>query len=166
MSEKKILTDEQKAENVKTNKGCLKVFGYITLVFLGLAVIGYIIQLTESPEDKAARLKQDSINLVNQAENDKIKAENEKIKKANSDEIGAQIMAEKFVTEKLKSPSTADFCSHSEYVFENYATGEWSVKGWVDSQNGFGAMIRTKFRVMLKYNVDADTWTMTDFATE
>lgn len=169
MSENNILTNEQKAENAKTNKGCLKIFGYITLVLIGLAIIGYIIQLTESPQDKLERLTKDSINKAIEIENIKIKKENEKLEKANSNKFTAITMCEKFVSQKLKSPSTAEFCSSTDYkILNNPKTtaGLWSLEGWVDSQNGFGAIIRTKFQIHLQYDIDTDLWTEVYFVSE
>ena len=44
------------------------------------------------------------------------------------------------ITEQLKAPSTAKFSLESGWSKDN----ELIVRGYVDSQNGFGAMIRTK----------------------
>lgn len=57
----------------------------------------------------------------------------------NSAEVIAQCEAQ--ITEHLKSPSTAKFHSTSS------STGEttWTVNGTVDSQNGFGAMVRSTY---------------------
>lgn len=64
----------------------------------------------------------------------------------DGDDYFAAIAAAKIVVkDKLKSPSSAKFpISDSEYVVEK-AIGEndWVVSGYVDAQNGFGAMIRT-----------------------
>ena len=62
------------------------------------------------------------------------------------DEFDAQVVAESEVKENLKSPSTADFSPYSETTITNDGD-EWTVKGWVDAQNGFGAMIRSTYIV-------------------
>ena len=55
--------------------------------------------------------------------------------------------AEKFVKQHLKSPGTAKFpglFEKDEHITE-LGNGEYRINSWVDSQNGFGAMIRSRF---------------------
>jgi hypothetical protein len=73
-------------------------------------------------------------------------------------------MAEKFVKESLKSPSTAKFGSvfgeyqnPNELVSYDSESKVYTVRGWVDSQNGFGAVIRARFKVTM-LRVDEDNW--------
>lgn len=75
-------------------------------------------------------------------------------------------MAQQFVKENLKSPSTADFGG----VFSDYqdpdkvvtALGgdKFRVRAWVDAQNAFGGTIRNHFVCELEY-VGNDRWRMT-----
>ncbi len=65
-----------------------------------------------------------------------------------TDKLAAYDMMEKFVIKRLKSPSTAKFPSvwddrdkHVRFVSDH----TYIITSWVDSQNGFGAMIRTQF---------------------
>lgn len=54
------------------------------------------------------------------------------------------------VEKRLKAPSTAKFCK--EYEAEILRDGNtWTVEGWVDAENSFGAMLRNKFVVKLTY---------------
>jgi len=66
------------------------------------------------------------------------------------DESEANIMAQGFIKQVLKSPSTADF------PFLDYTTtingNRYTVVSHVDSQNGFGAMIRSNWRVVMDHN--------------
>ena len=66
------------------------------------------------------------------------------------DESEANIMAEGFVKQILKAPSTADF------PFLDYTTtidgSRYTVSSYVDSQNSFGAMIRSNWRVVMDHN--------------
>lgn len=76
------------------------------------------------------------------------------------DEIGAKIACEDFVQKSLKAPSTADFPSYSSYT----ATGGpevWTVNGYVDAENGFGAKIRTDWKCMVSSS-DGDSWNLED----
>lgn len=51
----------------------------------------------------------------------------------------------------LKAPATAQFCKEEEIIIKEDMTGVYFVTGWVDSQNSYGAMIRTyinKFKII------------------
>lgn len=55
-------------------------------------------------------------------------------------------IAESIVEENLKAPSTASFCKVTEATITN--NGDvYTVSGWVDAQNSFGAMLRQNFTV-------------------
>lgn len=72
-------------------------------------------------------------------------------------------MSKDFVTQRLKSPSTAKFPS----VFErdgHVVKGkdhQYMINSYVDSQNSFGATIRTKFILIIE-QVDKDNWKLVD----
>lgn len=51
--------------------------------------------------------------------------------------------AQNIVEGYLKAPSTAKFCSFVDAKVTHLGNGEYKVTGWVDSQNSFGAMIRS-----------------------
>lgn len=64
----------------------------------------------------------------------------------------AWVMAQQFVEDKLKSPSTASFggvfsgdYQDPDSVVSDLGGGKYRVRAWVDSQNSFGATIRTRF---------------------
>lgn len=59
----------------------------------------------------------------------------------------AQVILEKF----LKSPSTAEYPYISEAMIKRYDDNSFQVSAYVDSQNGFGAMIRSEWTVFLKF---------------
>lgn len=55
--------------------------------------------------------------------------------------------AEDFVKQRLKSPSTAKFPSifeKADHITE-LGNNKYRINSWVDSQNGFGAMLRSRF---------------------
>jgi hypothetical protein len=81
-----------------------------------------------------------------------------------SDSISAKIMAENFMEKRLKSPSTADFCnSASDFAAERDGSN-WVVTGCVDSENSFGATIRTNFKVTMTCATDG--WTLVNLTTD
>ncbi|CAM4431727.1 hypothetical protein [Deinococcus marmoris] len=57
------------------------------------------------------------------------------------------VMCQDAVKDKLKSPSTAKFASSATKIgsVQSNENGNKSWAGWVDSQNSFGAMLRTNF---------------------
>lgn len=77
--------------------------------------------------------------------------------------IEAWVMAQDFVKQGLKSPSTASFGSvWSEYQKPDKCVtaldgDRYRVVGWVDSQNAFGATIRNRFALTLQY-LGNDQW--------
>ena len=51
----------------------------------------------------------------------------------------------------LKAPSTALFTNDGQSVYVNVYDSTAVVTGYVDAQNSFGAMIRTGYRIKMKY---------------
>ena len=58
------------------------------------------------------------------------------------------------VSEKLKAPKTAEFSSFNDteitqrindYIKDDVVRAKWTVSGYVDSQNSFGAHLRSTF---------------------
>lgn len=74
--------------------------------------------------------------------------------------------AEEAVLEQLKSPSSAKFpWGFDQYTFKDYGSSSdhWGytrylVTGYVDSQNSYGAQIRTKWAVEMDYNKSSETY--------
>jgi len=69
----------------------------------------------------------------------------------------ALVMAQQFIKDRLKSPSTASFGSFFKGEFQSaekcvtpIENQEYIVRGWVDSQNSFGGTVRTNFMIRIK----------------
>lgn len=61
-------------------------------------------------------------------------------------------MAQKFITDQLKAPSTADFQSCREATISTgSAANSWTVITWVDAQNSFGAKLRERYLVKVSH---------------
>lgn len=69
----------------------------------------------------------------------------------------AKIMAENFVRKGLRAPASAEFSSTFDTDINYKGGGAYRVKGYVDSQNGFGAMLRNYYFVDL-FTRDGDEW--------
>lgn len=65
--------------------------------------------------------------------------------------LEAYTMSQTFVKEKLKSPSTAEFTCDYEKDVNQISDSMFVVNGFVDSQNGFGAMLRSSYRCTLLF---------------
>jgi hypothetical protein len=67
---------------------------------------------------------------------------------ASVSDVGVALACEALVKDKLRSPGTAEFGSiwdgENSTATDN-GDGTWHVEGQVDSQNGFGAMVRSVF---------------------
>lgn len=113
--------DDQKAD-IKSY--AIKVFSVVAVII----VIGSIIISTSnsSPKKSASSTYSVSTSYHTNAE--------------------AFTIAEEIVEGYLKSPSTAKFCKITEATI-SHAGNEYTVKGYVDAQNSFGATLRQYFTV-------------------
>lgn len=76
--------------------------------------------------------------------------------------IDVYSMAHQFVEDNLKAPSTAKFpWGADEHSVVNLGGTQYRVSAWVDAQNGFGAMIRSDWTVVMTYQGN-DRWTLDD----
>lgn len=72
-------------------------------------------------------------------------------------DIDACVMAQDFVKDRLKAPATADFSSCSDgSATKNGET--WTVTGYVDSQNGFGAKLRSRYIAIMTHQPGDKNW--------
>ena len=69
------------------------------------------------------------------------------------DETDAWVVAQSIVSKQLKSPSTADFCRKSQATIVR-SGNTWTVVGYVDAQNSFGATLRNEFTVRFTFFSD------------
>jgi len=86
-------------------------------------------------------------------------------------EYEAHAMAKKFVGDRLKCPASAKWPSTLQYKVNAKLTEEqpasgtrWVVHSFVDSQNGFGALIRTHYTVVLETK-DGSNWHLVSLDT-
>lgn len=66
---------------------------------------------------------------------------------------------ERFLEDRLKSPATADFD-----LTTTGGPATFTASGTVDSENGFGAMVRSD--VTCKITLSGDTWNLDDWSIE
>lgn len=70
------------------------------------------------------------------------------------DRFSAQTECERFVSDRLKAPSTADFAPMRDLKVSGEGKGPWSVEGYVDAQNSFGAKIRSRYSCIVTFDGD------------
>lgn len=85
--------------------------------------------------------------------------------KSEHSKATASVMAEEFVKNSLKSPSSAKFQWYDENQVEDLGDGKYKVTSYVDSQNSFGAMLRTNYVCTVKY-IGNDKWSLEDLQFE
>jgi len=106
-----------------TKKGVL-IVGLIVLFIVTLGSIGSSTDLTQSTQTT-----QNSV---------------------SDRKFSSMAFAESIIKDTLKSPSTAEFTNVQAYELSNLKD-VWAVNGYVDSQNSYGAMLRSTWEVQLDY---------------
>lgn len=69
-----------------------------------------------------------------------------------TDSVGVKYVAEEFIERILKAPSTASFSYREDTQVKSLKNCSFYVRGYVDSQNSFGAMIRNQYAIIVQYD--------------
>lgn len=83
---------------------------------------------------------------------------------SSSDRFAACDVTEQFVRDRLVAPATADFqpCRDRDVT----QTGDrWRLQGYVDSENGFGAKLRSTFDAIVEHQ-EGDRWRLISLQIE
>ena len=75
-----------------------------------------------------------------------------------SDPIGAFIICEEFVRDRLVSPSTADFPNYSKEAVDTLGGNRYLVTSYVDAQNAMGGTPRTAYVCTVRYEPGSKKW--------
>jgi len=140
--------------------GCVVLpFALIALLFGGYKVFDYWEEVSYARADPATKAAKDAAKAAQAA--------------AGQEEVLAIELisrSQEAVTKRLKAPRTAKFPStllllgRHEYKIYKMPGGSYRVFSWVDSQNGFGAMIRSQWMVELKGS--GDQWEVVTVTVE
>jgi hypothetical protein len=92
-------------------------------------------------------------NKTNQENDNSTQQEKKTYSNDYSDLLSAYGFAEDYVKQNVKTPSRAEFPGSSEKIkHTTYLGGNvYYIVSWVDSENSFGAMIRTKFSCKITF---------------
>ncbi|CNI09636.1 putative cell division protein [Yersinia frederiksenii] len=75
-----------------------------------------------------------------------------------SDSISAYVHSKDLIAKSLKSPSTAKFSSYSDTSVISNGECNFAIDGYVDAQNSFGAVIRTRFNATIRFDEKSQTY--------
>jgi Ftsk gamma domain len=75
-----------------------------------------------------------------------------------SDSTLAYGYSKDLIAKSLKSPSTAKFSSYSDTNVRSYGECNFAIDGYVDAQNSFGAVIRTRFNASIRFDEKSQTY--------
>lgn len=148
-------------EKSKNKKSKNLPTGFSLLAIIGTIVVCIMFWLQEEPKQSTKPISQ----RTSKADVRKIPSQKIPSQKIPS-KIEAWVVAEEFVKDYLKSPSTADFGGVWGGDYQNPETcvaymgdSTYLIKGWVDSQNSFGATVRTDFLLIVKYKGN-ENWSL------
>lgn len=82
------------------------------------------------------------------------------------DRVGAWVVCKKFVSAQLKSPASAEFPEGYSQYTTALGDDKFKVVAWVDSQNSYGAMLRTNFSCEVEYQQATDKYRLIDLTIE
>lgn len=71
------------------------------------------------------------------------------------DETGARLACHHSVRQQLRAPSTASFAPASDTRIARSGS-EWTLTGWVDAENAFGATVRSTWRCEARWLGDGE----------
>ena len=109
-------------------------------MLLAAAIVGQLVP--ETPQAIAARQQSAQANAAEQRRR------------------SAFLAARRMIETQLKSPATADWSSYPATTITEGDGGQLVVSGWVDSQNSFGAQVRTRY--ILTLAPEGDSWRAVD----
>ena len=82
------------------------------------------------------------------------------------DELGARVVCQEFVKRRLKAPATAKFELHHVRQVAPLDSGCYTVWGYVDAQNSFGALIRSEYYCSVCSTGERDMYDLKDLRIE
>lgn len=81
-------------------------------------------------------------------------------KQTSGDSVGAFVFCKDFVRDRLKSPSTADFPFRR--TTSDLGNNTYVITSYVDSQNLFGATVRSHWSCKIRHRATEDAWELLD----
>jgi hypothetical protein len=128
----------------KKSSGCAIIFAAFFLILVVGILVSSVMRTNITPEPETKEQREQ--------------------KQHEEDASSAFYTAEEFVKKQLKAPLTAKFSSRYDEESgstksKTYTNDVWKAWGYVDSQNSFGAMMRSKWHVAMEKK-PGDKWTI------
>ena len=102
---------------------------------------------------------QKSINEQSESEIDEVKNTDWSQLRSEDKMEDLQMWLMNHIKPRLQCPGSAVICPADEMLITGpNDSGKFKVSGYVDSQNGFGAMKRAKFNATAHYNPNSGSW--------
>jgi len=124
--------------------GCVTIFVYlfggVLMLFLAIAVSKGCESLKPTDEERAQAAAEDA--------------------RIDNKGLHAATIIQRYVKKNLKAPRTAKFPWFEEASY--LGDGRYQLISYVDAQNTFGALIRTRYYCIVKY--DGSDWSIEKFA--
>ena len=120
------------------------------------------ITLPDAPTPTPAEIRAEALEESRKAEEKARQAEEKALEEAPEPEhsaVGAWVVCQQFLEGQLKSPASAKYPSGYPDYTTHLGAGQYRVAAYVDSQNAFGAMIRTDFTCMVQHT-QGDTYSL------
>jgi hypothetical protein len=88
-----------------------------------------------------------------------LSTDHERVRPARSDDrVSAWVFSEKFISRKLESPSTAEFCGYNAAQVTSAGDDSWKVICWVDTPGDTGELHRSNYTTVLQKH--GDLWSL------
>ncbi len=144
------LNAEEKRKRL--TKGFWTLVMFVTIITIAVMCSVSVEQNKPSDEELALQAQQDAEHAAARAQRDaeQAAAHEEEIARYGSDPIGAFVYARFFVKDVLVAPRTAKFPGYSKDAVTYLGDETYRVRSYVDSQNSFGALIRTNYTVVIQ----------------
>ncbi len=149
--------------------GCLTL---IVLIFIAIFLANHYEKErwnSLTPEEQKQEIKQkaqeEKIRLQKEKQEAKRKAQKDFKTRCDKNDRLAFVMVQNAVRSRLKSPSSAEFpvleSKTVEYKVKGSTDCYYTVRGVVDAQNSFGAMLRRTFMAQITYFYKTGAWRVT-----
>lgn len=118
---------------------------------------------TMAPEQHRIEIARIAAEEAQRKEEERAKAEAEAAQRraeecGDKNEIMAFVMSQEFVKRRLRAPATAEFPRITDVTSRAIGDCKFQIIAYVDAQNGFGALIRSRYTATMLLHPDEDSW--------
>lgn len=147
--------EKKKEDNVKSNI-------FVGVIFVG--IMYWIVSMIMDVGNDNSNSENEKKDIIDPALTEIVyDSVLQKVDTFHIEKATAYYMSQYFVKQKLKSPATAKFPTYDPSLFNEkilyMGKGRYLITSYVDSQNSFGGLMRTKYRCIVRdLNDNSDNW--------